>query len=800
MIQFPARAAHGDGADRGEFEPVPQPPPSPRWGEFHNNESVTSFDTIQQSRPHTMRSSSNAYLINNYSSATLLGQSQTPGTSTPGPSSPGPSTPGPSNYHQTNYGQSLSAFNHGDSFSDTSSYDGATVCQTPAPREDECISYEEFKSQDPATARKVRHFNTFNRKFDTSEYQIETLHKHDDEIFLPPWKRNMYRLSPLFTFLACGSYFLYYSYRIRCTIEAQRAYNQVYIMAWLFIAAEGAVACPALLHQMYQMLSIRGRSRPKIRLRGDTVPTVDAFITCCGEDVDVVMDTTRAAAAGDYPQDRFRVVVLDDGKDPELEKAVNDLSLEYPNVYYHARIKIKGVPHHFKAGNLTGGTNFVLDLEGGEAEFIAPLDADMIPEPDWLRAIIAHMVIDDKMALVCPPQLFYNVPMNDPLCQSLDAFVHVMEPTKDANGVAWCTGSGYAIRRAALDDIGGWPVGSLAEDTFTSSLLLGAGWKTAFCHEALQYGTVPDTITGHLKQRTRWTLGTLQTALKLKFCLFGKLVKGMGFFARLSAFVFAIDAFFKIFLVIALLTIPIVLVSGGQLVAYNNTEQLKWQIRFCFASLVLTRLNEWITYIPSGYRLAQRDAGAQMWMAPFHAKTIIMSFLLPSWLGGRPMAFSSSGSQKSDINERDPKTRAGVFRRLWVILWDCQCYMHLLYILFVIGAVTWSTVKGLVIDADTNNTLKKKLVYLLTHAFWPPMLWMLCITACFEPIRYAIWPPDMPDREELLVRDPKTQVARPKEEWKKTRYAKTTFFHEFQYTLLTGFTCMVFVGAFFISI
>jgi len=94
-----------------------------------------------------------------------------------------------------------------------------------------------------------------------------------------------------------------------------------------------------------------------------------------------------------------------------------------------------------------------------------------------------------------------------------------MEPTKDANGEAWCTGSGYAIRRSALDSIGGWPVGSLAEDTFTSSLLLGSGWKTAFCHEGLQFGTVPETFIGHLKQRTRWTLRTLQTAVKLKFCL-----------------------------------------------------------------------------------------------------------------------------------------------------------------------------------------------------------------------------------------------------------------------------------------
>lgn len=162
---------------------------------------------------------------------------------------------------------------------------------------------------------------------------------------------------------------------------------------------------PALLHQMYQMLSIRGRSRPKLRLLGDDVPTVDVFITCCGEDVDCVLDTTRAACAVDWPQDRFRVVVLDDGKDAELEKAIEELSEDYPNVYYHARIKIKGKPHHFKAGNLTGGTEFVTKLPGGEGEYIAPLDADMIPEKDWLRAIIAHFINVPKMALVCPPQV-----------------------------------------------------------------------------------------------------------------------------------------------------------------------------------------------------------------------------------------------------------------------------------------------------------------------------------------------------------------------------------------------------------
>jgi cellulose synthase/poly-beta-1,6-N-acetylglucosamine synthase-like glycosyltransferase len=153
------------------------------------------------------------------------------------------------------------------------------------------------------------------------------------------------------------------------------------------------------------MLSIRGRKRPKLLLLGDQVPTVDAFVTCSGEDIGAILDTTRAACAVDYLKDRLRVVVLDDKKDVDLEKAINNLKLQYPNVYYYARVKIPGVPHHAKAGTLTGGTHFVTMLEGGAGEYIAALDADMIPEHTWLRAIIAHMVVDDKMALVCTPQV-----------------------------------------------------------------------------------------------------------------------------------------------------------------------------------------------------------------------------------------------------------------------------------------------------------------------------------------------------------------------------------------------------------
>jgi cellulose synthase/poly-beta-1,6-N-acetylglucosamine synthase-like glycosyltransferase len=415
----------------------------------------------------------------------------------------------------------------------------------------------------------------------------------------------------------------------------------------------------------------------------------------------------------------------------------------------------------------------------------------MIPESDWLRAVVAHAIMDPKMALVCPPQLFYNVPHNDPLAQSLDAFVHVVEPSKDATGVAWCTGSGYLIRRSALEAIGGWPIGSLAEDVCTSSLLLGAGWKTAYVHEPLQFGTVPDSYTGHLKQRTRWTLGTLQTATKLRFFFWGKTIKKMTFYQRLSGFVFSMDALFKMFLLISMATIPLVLVCGGQLVAYTTTTQLRWQIRLCTISLILTFLNVWITYLPSGYRLGRQETSATLWMAPYHAVTVARSFLLPKWLGGKALSFKPSGSIKDDINERNALHRAPLFRRLKVVLIDCGGIVHVAFVLFVIAAVIVSSVRAF--------TLKGKWVileYLLTHVCWPPMLWVPMIHSCLVPLRYAIAPPSVPDREELLDRDPKTGVAHPKQEWKDQRWTKRNYFKEITYWLVALYTIALFAGTF----
>lgn len=154
-----------------------------------------------------------------------------------------------------------------------------------------------------------------------------------------------------------------------------------------------------------QCLSIKSRRRPRLRVLGEHVPAVDVFITCAGEEPEVILDTLRAAAAIDWPQDKLRVIVLDDKASEEVKREVQLIGMKNPSIHYTARVKTKGVPHHFKAGNLNHGLSYSEGLEGGKAEFVAALDADMIVERAWLRAIVPHLLTDPGLAMACPPQV-----------------------------------------------------------------------------------------------------------------------------------------------------------------------------------------------------------------------------------------------------------------------------------------------------------------------------------------------------------------------------------------------------------
>ena len=148
--------------------------------------------------------------------------------------------------------------------------------------------------------------------------------------------------------------------------------------------------------------------RPSYRLTGIRGPSIDVLVTCCGEPVDVILNTVAAAASQDYPPQQLRVFLLDDGHDQGLRQAVTMLNTcladrKKPQVIYLSRRTEAGAKSFFKAGNLRYGISE--SHRQGSSELLAGLDADMIPGSDWLRGMVPHLLLDDKLALACPPQV-----------------------------------------------------------------------------------------------------------------------------------------------------------------------------------------------------------------------------------------------------------------------------------------------------------------------------------------------------------------------------------------------------------
>ena len=207
---------------------------------------------------------------------------------------------------------------------------------------------------------------------------IARLHERDDADIWRGWRRWIFRFVPFLTFANTSLYLTYLGLRIACVVLAQRAQGTTFPGAWIFIGIEIVVAIPSQMHNFWTMLAMKKRTRAKLRLIGNEVPTVDVFVTCCGEEDEVILDTVRAACEVDYPRDRFRVILLDDAGSSRLEAAIGNLAVNYYNLYYMAREKIPGVPHHFKAGNLNYGLEQTHLLPGGAGQFMAALDADMV--------------------------------------------------------------------------------------------------------------------------------------------------------------------------------------------------------------------------------------------------------------------------------------------------------------------------------------------------------------------------------------------------------------------------------------
>lgn len=235
-------------------------------------------------------------------------------------------------------------------------------------------------------------------------------------------------------------------------------------------------------------------SRPPA-LRPPATPgrTVDVYVCTYDEPAEVVMATLAGCRALTYPHTTY---LLDDGRRPEMREIAEMAG---------ARYLTRPDNSHAKAGNLNAA------LPRTEGELVLVLDADHVPMPDALDALVGYFD-DERMAVVQTPHDFFNhdsvqhyvVGRHE---QSL--FYRVVCPGKDRHGAAYWCGSAALINRRALLEIGGVATETIAEDFHTTIRLLRNGWRSRYHDEVLVQGLAPHDLDGYLLQRDRWARGNL---------------------------------------------------------------------------------------------------------------------------------------------------------------------------------------------------------------------------------------------------------------------------------------------------
>ena len=163
-----------------------------------------------------------------------------------------------------------------------------------------------------------------------------------------------------------------------------------------------------------------------------------------------------------------------------------------------------------KEGNLA----YFYDQVGYERyDVVAQLDADHVPEPSYLTEIVRPFANPNVGYVAAPSLCDANADSGWTVRGRLFREASTHGPVQAGSNGGWapvCIGSHYAVRTAALRDVGGLGP-ELAEDYSTTLWLQAAGWDGVFAIDAEAHGDGPESVNDMLLQETQWSrsLGTI---------------------------------------------------------------------------------------------------------------------------------------------------------------------------------------------------------------------------------------------------------------------------------------------------
>jgi len=269
-------------------------------------------------------------------------------------------------------------------------------------------------------------------------------------------------------------------------------------IAFIFIAGILLVGGRALI---IGLLALVEKLRPPPPDNPDYQPSVTVLIPAYNEEA-VIRQTVGAALASDYP--KLEVLVVDDGSMDRTAEIVRASFGREP------RVRLLMQSNRGKPSALNQG------LSEAAGEIVVSIDADTIVDPDAIRLLVRHFA-DPKVGAVAGNVKVMNRNRWLTRWQALE-YITSQNLEKRAFDLLNCIpvvpGAVGAWRTDLLRAHGGFSGDTVAEDTDLTLTIRRGGWKILYDEEAIGHTEVPETIDVLIRQRFRWTFGTLQAIWK----------------------------------------------------------------------------------------------------------------------------------------------------------------------------------------------------------------------------------------------------------------------------------------------
>jgi len=243
--------------------------------------------------------------------------------------------------------------------------------------------------------------------------------------------------------------------------------------------------------------------------RAPRAPSVSIIVPAYNE-APMIATVLESLLAIDYPN--FEIVVVDDGSSDRTYLRALPFQRRRPDI--ECRVLTK--PNGGKFDALNHG------IAHARGEFVVCIDGDSLLEPQALTHCIARFA-DPRVGAVAGNVRVANRRSPWSAMQALEyiAGYGLAKRAQSAAGVVTIVpGPLGAFRKCALEAVRGYDGDSYAEDFDLTVKLLGAGWHVVYEPRAIVFTEAPERTLELLRQRYRWTRGSLQALSKRRHRLF----------------------------------------------------------------------------------------------------------------------------------------------------------------------------------------------------------------------------------------------------------------------------------------